>query len=151
MPEPQPVIRAAAKVLLIDPDKRLLLFRGGDPARPDDGTWWFPPGGGIEPGESVTEAARREVWEETGLTLTDLGPIVFHRSVAFEFDGQILQSEEDYFIVKTLPFTISQGGWTDVEREVIVEHRWWTIDELRTTADVVYPEDIVALMNGADT
>jgi ADP-ribose pyrophosphatase YjhB (NUDIX family) len=31
--------------------------------------WWCPPGGGLEAAESVFEAARREVGEETGLAV----------------------------------------------------------------------------------
>jgi ADP-ribose pyrophosphatase YjhB (NUDIX family) len=38
--------------------------------------WWYLPGGGVERGESFGEAARREVAEETGLSV---GPLrVFH-------------------------------------------------------------------------
>ncbi|MDP9378814.1 MAG: NUDIX domain-containing protein [Chloroflexota bacterium] len=34
--------------------------------------WWYMPGGGVEKGESFASAARREVWEETGLEVRDL-------------------------------------------------------------------------------
>lgn len=33
--------------------------------------YWYLPGGGVEKGESFAAAARREVWEETGLRLGD--------------------------------------------------------------------------------
>jgi hypothetical protein len=33
-------------VLLLDDAGRVLLFRGGDPAAPERGTWWITPGGG---------------------------------------------------------------------------------------------------------
>jgi 8-oxo-dGTP pyrophosphatase MutT (NUDIX family) len=146
MTESAAVPRPAAKVILIDNGSRVLLFRGGDPARPEGGTWWFPTGGGVETGETVVEAARREVLEETGLDLTDLGPIVAHRSAQFMFDGQLILSEEDYFVVRVPPFDISQAGWTTVERVVMVEHRWWTLDELRVTTDTVYPEGLIDLI-----
>ena len=48
-------MRNAARVLLIDPGGRLLLVHGGDPADPSAGSWWFTPGGGMEPGESAEE------------------------------------------------------------------------------------------------
>ena len=32
------------------------------------GSWWQMPQGGIDPGETPGEAARRELWEETGIT-----------------------------------------------------------------------------------
>jgi 8-oxo-dGTP pyrophosphatase MutT (NUDIX family) len=57
--------RRAARIILLDESERVLLFRGGDPARPDAGTWWFTPGGAVEPGESTEAAARRELKEET--------------------------------------------------------------------------------------
>lgn len=52
----------------------LLLLRGPtDPWMPG---WWNLPGGKIEPGESVPEAARREVREEAGLRVYGLTPLL---------------------------------------------------------------------------
>jgi len=51
-----------------------LLLLGHQGLRPD-GLWWAPPGGGVEPGESLEEAVRREMWEETNLNVT-VGPLI---------------------------------------------------------------------------
>ena len=64
---PDPVVRPTARVLLLDDADRVLMFCGNDPADPGS-RFWYPPGGGIEPGETPEVAARREVLEETGHT-----------------------------------------------------------------------------------
>ncbi len=56
----------AACVFLFNKNREILLVK-----RADDG-FWCAPAGGIEPGEAPEEGARREVFEETGLTLGDL-------------------------------------------------------------------------------
>jgi mutator protein MutT len=56
-----------AGAVIRDDDGRLLLIRRGQP--PAIGTWTLP-GGRVEPGETPAEAARREVAEETGLTVS---------------------------------------------------------------------------------
>ncbi|MEU6339080.1 NUDIX domain-containing protein [Streptomyces cellulosae] len=55
----------AARVAVLDPAGSVFLFRYDNP---EVGVHWAMPGGGTEPGESPLQAARREVWEETGWT-----------------------------------------------------------------------------------
>lgn len=60
--------RQLAAVVLVNDIKQLLLqYRG--PGAPTSPNQWSLLGGGIEPGETAEEAARREVREETGLHL----------------------------------------------------------------------------------
>ena len=134
--------RRAARVILVDDDGRVLLFRGGDPARPEAGTWWFTPGGGIDDGESAEDAARREVREETGFEVAELGPVVLERRVEFEVEGRRFDQEEVFFRVVVAGFVPDDRGWTDLEQRLMLEHRWWTRDELTTTTDTVFPADL---------
>ncbi|MGH3586767.1 MAG: NUDIX domain-containing protein, partial [Pseudonocardia sp.] len=62
--DPRPGVRVAARVLLVDPAQRLLLFHGADPHVPEK-SFWFTAGGGLEPGEELLPAAVRELSEET--------------------------------------------------------------------------------------
>jgi hypothetical protein len=41
---------------------------------------------------------------------------------------------------------ISSDRWTEEERQVIVEHRWWTVDELRNASEPVFPEELTRLV-----
>ena len=140
------VRRHAARVILIDEAGRVLLFRGGDPHRPEAGTWWFTPGGGIDDGETIEEGARREVREETGFVVTDFGPVVLERRIEFEVEGRHFDQYEVFFRVSVAGFDVDAREWTDLERRLIVEHRWWTREELAATTETVYPEGLVDLL-----
>ena len=73
------VRRICAKVLLIDPAERVLLFTGIDWTLPDDPPVWFPVGGAVEDGETLETAAIRETREETGFEIDDVGHALFAR------------------------------------------------------------------------
>ncbi len=134
-------MRRAARVLLLDPADRILLLHGCEPSDPAV-RWWFTPGGGVEPGESLAEAAVREVAEETGITDVRLGPVVWRRSCEFDFDGRHWVQDEWFFLARTGTAANEEfdaGGLTERERRSIRGLRWWTCGELLATRETVYP------------
>jgi 8-oxo-dGTP pyrophosphatase MutT (NUDIX family) len=139
--------RRAARALLIARDS-VLLIRGCDPARPELGDWWLTPGGGIEEGESLAVAVAREVREETGLDLPpdQFGTCVATRVAEFDFDGQAFHQREWFFAVQVSRFTPAADGWDAVERRALLDHRWWTLDELDATEELVYPRELAAVV-----
>lgn len=72
MSKKQPFILPTASVIVIDENGRILLQH-----RRDNGYWGLP-GGAMEVGESFEETARREVLEETGLSVGKLELYYLH-------------------------------------------------------------------------
>ena len=136
--------RLAARALLLA-GRSVLLLQGRDPGRPDAGTWWIAPGGGIEPGETAEAALVREVSEETGLRLDpdQMGPVVATRLAEFEFDHRRYRQAESFFAVSLdEQFEPVQCGWDDLERRALVDHRWWPLTDLAATTETVYPSEL---------
>ncbi len=138
--------RHAARVIVVDDDGCVLLLEGCDPARLEEGTWWFTPGGGVDDGETIDDAARRELREETGLVVDDLGEPVFHRTTEFSFEGVHYRQTEDFFCVRVPRYEIRDDGWNEIERRAMLGARWWSLDELRTTSNTVYPETLAHIV-----
>ena len=67
---PDRSVRRSAKCVVVDPQGRVLLFKGIAPHDPTEEPWWFCPGGGLEGDEDYRSAARRELFEETASSRT---------------------------------------------------------------------------------
>ena len=83
----------AVSVAVVRGDRLLLVKRGREPSR---GLHAFP-GGRVEPGETNEEAARRELFEETGLRAENLSPIEII-AIEAERDGTAVTYQLEVFL-----------------------------------------------------
>lgn len=101
---------------------RAVVFKGSKVVvvRQDDGLHHIEPGGGLEPGETLEMAARREVLEETGWTIRDLKPLGVHHfhplgeaKPDFRYRwGDFLQS---IFIAEAVSYSRAAKDMTQIE------------------------------------
>jgi 8-oxo-dGTP pyrophosphatase MutT (NUDIX family) len=130
-------------VLLLNPEDEILLLKGRLPSAPSAPGVWFTVGGGVEPGETLEEAARREILEETGFTVGDVGEVLW-RSEQRVADrrGRPILIREAFMLARCAGGAPSREGWVALEREFVDDIRWWPLDDLSATDEPVYPPDL---------
>lgn len=141
-------IRRAARVVVLDPDDRVLLLRYDD--APPNGPHWSTPGGGLESGEDHPTAALRELTEETGWVDVRLLGEIGSGEVTMEYDDRLVRQRERLYLART---DVARRPLVDVAAmhttDRIAAWRWWTLGELRTTTEVVWPAGLADLIDRA--
>ena len=134
--------RNTARAVLFDPAHRVLLFEFILPAgfiADGPAHFWATPGGEIEPGEDVRDAVMREVLEETGIENCAFGAELWFGSNQLTFKGQPTKTLERFFHVRSPTAHLGATNWTEIEKEVMRSHRWWSVPELIAAKETIFP------------
>jgi 8-oxo-dGTP pyrophosphatase MutT (NUDIX family) len=141
-------VRRAGRVIVLDPDDRVLLFRYDD--GPPNGRHWCTPGGGLNDGEDYVAGARRELAEETGWT--DVLPgddEVYQRILTMEYADATVRQYERFFLARV---AVTCRGLGEVAAmhvsDGIAAWHWWTLAEIDATDEVIWPAGLADLIRG---
>jgi 8-oxo-dGTP pyrophosphatase MutT (NUDIX family) len=134
------VVRPVARALLIH-DHKLLLMKVALPDR----TFWCTIGGGMDPGETVEEAIKRETYEETGLTDQDVKweKPVWHGEHLKKYDGIDTLNQTTFVLGYALNTAINPAALTDMEKSHVQEFRWWSVEDMETTHEFIVPPSMI--------
>ncbi len=141
--------RPSARLILLDPQDRLFLFKVHnpavyDPADPFLDPFWVLLGGLVDPGEDFVETAIREAREETGLVVTGDVRWVWKRERIMQWRDKLVLHRERFFLGRTSSTHIDTSGLDAGEQAWTLDHRWWTADEISASAERFEPIDLAA-------
>ena len=138
-------LRRAGRVIVLDPDDRVLLFRYDD--APPNGRHWCTPGGGLDDGEDYAAGARRELAEETGWTDVPLGGQVYEWTRTVEHGDAIVRQHERFFLARVGTARRGLGEVAAMHTsDGITAWRWWTLAEMDSTAETIVPSGLADLI-----
>lgn len=136
-------IRRSARLIVLSPADRVLMFRFDVEDRPP---FWVTAGGECEPDEEFEQAAARELFEETGIR-ADPGSQIGRTTPQFiTVEGEPVQADERYFIVRVDDERIDTAHHTELEQKVMTRHRWFSLTELANWDEALFPEDLAKMI-----
>lgn len=141
--------RRSARVFVIDEAGRVLLLQSLlSSSQPELGSCWLTPGGGVDGGETLAEAAARELHEEIGLSVSpaELGRPVAFTSGRADFTWLSGIFRDDFFQLRVAGHVVDSSRRVEYERQALIGEAWWTAEEIDVTEQRVYPFGLADLL-----
>lgn len=136
---------------MLDPADRLLLieYEAARPIAgrgPGDRRFWYAPGGGVDPGETLAEAAARELMGEIGVRDAPIGPLVARWRGPLTLFRRPTFTDAAFFLVRLPNDAIDTSDLALTEGDPVTDVRWFTPDELAAAAERIAPQGLPALL-----
>jgi 8-oxo-dGTP pyrophosphatase MutT (NUDIX family) len=143
-------VRYVARVLVINDLGQTFLLRGKDSSLPDRPPFWFTPGGKIDAGETSAQAAARELFEEVGLSATPeaLGEIIGTEDSEYYFEGVPYRQHGVFYAYFSNDAALNSDTWSEIEVRTIDQGRYWSVVDLSTTSETIYPAHMADMLAG---
>ena len=139
-------IRNSIKIVLLNQSNQLLLIGIDDKNITEssgkyNGKFWQLIGGKIEENETLEQAMQRELFEETSLTEKEVtfGPIIWHGALDLIMHGVPTHITQKFILAKTEAKSVGLSHLTAEEKSVVKELRWFSIDEIENSDEIIYP------------
>jgi 8-oxo-dGTP pyrophosphatase MutT (NUDIX family) len=136
-------------VFLFDPAGDVLLIRFVAQREEGSFVFWVTPGGEVEAHEDDPAAAERELFEELGLRVPLIGPVHEEHGGSYVHLGETVKNYDVFFASCCKREEPRLSGVTEDEIRLMHEARWWTLEELKTTRERVFPVDIARVAREA--
>jgi 8-oxo-dGTP pyrophosphatase MutT (NUDIX family) len=144
------VERTAARLVVLDAAGCVLLLHVRDLSNPQFGTAWELPGGGIEPGETYTQAALRELREETGINVAPecIEAPRWRRRIEYVYRGTCWHQREFVALVRLEESSpgIDESLRVGNEREDVLGARWWSLPQIAASDERFYPLSLATML-----
>ena len=139
-------VRNSVKLILLNENNELLLMSTDDKGIQGkegnyNGRFWKMVGGKIEEGETLKEAAYRELFEETGLRKeqVEVQDPAWYGEVDLMMHGKLTRVKQSFVPARTSSTNVSLENLTEEEKPVCTRLEWFSLDRIRNCPDIIYP------------